>query len=135
VLSAEQYAPAEVIYRSFLPGAQWPESGTNVEYCLAFGHYNSTVPADFMKRFVGVAPRVFTGTNGLIFQPGVRLDPTTGRQVVMVTIDSLSFRDDAAQAWVFYIGPSTVASEELQLARQGVVWRVIKRKEETRTYF
>ena len=135
ILAPSQYNLAEVIYRNFLPGEQWPEANTNSLYCLAFGDHDATVPADFMARFVGAVPRVFTGTNGLIFGPGVATESESGRNVVRVTISTLSTHGDKAEARVFYIAPSMVADEKLQLAQAGAHWSVTKRKELMRSYF
>ncbi len=135
MLTASEYAPAEVVYRTFLPGQQWPESRTNFIYCLSFGGLDAPVPSDFMTRFSSPVPAVITGTNGLVFRPGATLEPKSGREVVRLTLYSLSIRGDRADARVFYVGGSEVVTETLRLARQDGRWKVTRMKEITRSYF
>ena len=135
VLTASEYAPAEVVYRTFLPGKQWPESRTNFIYCLSFGGLDVPVPSDFMTRFSRPIPTVITGTNGLVFRHGVTLDQKSGREVVRLTLYSLSIQGDRADARVFYIGGSEVVTETLRLDQQDGRWKVVRMKEVTRSYF
>ena len=135
VLTAEAYAPTEAVYRTFLPGKQWPESRTNFIYCLSFGGLDAPLPADFMARFSDPMPTVITRTNGLVFSPGVMLEPKSGRPVVKLTLYRLSIHANRADARVFYIGGSEVVTETLQLTRQAGRWNVTGMKEITRSYF
>ena len=136
VLPTSQYAPAEAVYRSFLPGAQWPESGTNLVYCLAFGTAGAAMPSDFMARFPGPMPRVITGTNGLAFpMPGVTVEHESGRAVVILQLRSLSIHGDHAKARVYYITGSSTVSETLQLAQRDGRWRVMQMKREWEVAF
>ena len=135
VLTASEYAPAEAVYRTFLPGKHWPESKTNFIYCLSFGGLDVPAPSDFMARFSDPMPTVITGTNGLVFRPGVALEPKSGRDVVKLTLYSLSIRDARADARVFYVGGSEVVTETLRLAEQNGQWKVTSMKEVTRSYF
>jgi len=135
VMTASEYAPAEVVYRTFLPGGQWPEAKTNFIYCLSFGGLDAPVPSDFMTRFAGPMPTVITGTNGLVFRPGVVLEPKSGRDVVRLTLYRLSVHGTQADARVFYVGGSVYATETLRLLQQDGRWKVTKMHEVTRSYF
>jgi hypothetical protein len=135
VLTASEYAPAEVVYRTFLPGEQWPESRTNFIYCLSFGDIDAPVPPDFMTRFSSPVPTVITGTNGLVRRPGLVSEPKSGREVVKLTLYSLEIQGDRADARVFYVGGSEVVTETLQLEQQDGRWKVTKMKQITRSYF
>ncbi len=86
-------------------------------------------------RFSSPMPAVITGTNGLIFRPGVALEPKSGRQVVRLMLPSLSIQGDHADARVFYVGTSEVVTETLRLAQQYGQWKVVRMKEITRSYF
>lgn len=135
VLTASKYAPAEVVYRTFLPGGQWPESRTNLIYCLSFGDIDAPVPSDFMTRFSDPIPTVITCTNGLMRRPGLVLEPKSGREVVKLTLYSLAIHGDRADARVFYVGASEVVTETLRLNQHDGQWKVKKMKEITRSYF
>jgi hypothetical protein len=136
VLHASQYAAAEVIYRSFLPGAQWPVSETNSVYCLSFGSPDEAVPSDFMAHFPGPLPRVITGTNGLIFpKPGVILERESGRKVVRLMLCSLSSHGGDAEARLIYATGSETVTETLQLAEQDGRWKITRMTEEKRAHF
>lgn len=101
-LTASEYAVAEAVYRIFLPGKWWPESRTNFIYCLSFGGLDAPVPSDFLTRFSGMTPTVITGTNRLAYRrPGVLLETKSGREMVKLTLYSLSIHDDRADARVF----------------------------------
>jgi hypothetical protein len=135
VLTASEYAPAEAVYRTFLPGKQWPESRTNFVYCLSFGGLDVPPPPDFMARFSDPIPVVITVTNGLAFGPGVRLEPKSGREVVKLTLHRLTVQGTQADARVFYVGGSEAVTETLHLIDQDGRWQVTKMKDETRSYF
>jgi hypothetical protein len=136
VLTASEYPPAEVIYRTFLPGKQWPESRSNFIYCLSFGGLDMSVPSDFMTRFSHPIPTVITGTNGLAYRhPGVLVQQKSGREVVKLTLYRLSILDNQADAQVFYVGGSEVVTETLLLTQQDGQWKVARMKEVTRSYF
>jgi len=135
VLTAAEYFPAEVAYRTFLPGGQWPEARTNFVYCLSFGGLDVPVPSDFMTRFSSPIPAVITGTNGLVSRPGVTKEAKSGREVVKLTLNSLLIQGDRADARVFYVGGSEVVTETLRLTLQNGQWKVARMKEITRSYF
>jgi hypothetical protein len=122
-LQISQYPAAETIYRNFLPGGQWPESGTNFIYDLSYAVADSPMPADFMARFSDSTARIVAGT---AFEPGVSVERKSGREIRRLFLRSLDIHGDNAEARFFYVFPSRVFEEQLELARKNGQWRILK---------
>jgi len=151
ILTSDQYAPAETVYRAVLPGGQMPEAKTNFVYRLSFGNTTDPLPADFMMRFSDSTTTVMTGTNGLIFTPGRVYQPAPGkdyivqpgrkseaasdRDVVEITFYWVSFHDDRARARFYYSSGSENITGIINIAKRHGEWSLTCMNEEMRTYF
>jgi hypothetical protein len=134
-LPTSEFAAAEAAYRSFLPGGQWTPSQMDLVYCLSYGNRGAALSSDFMTHFPGPAPRIITGTGALEFKPGTTVDRETGRQAVVLTLQSLAIRGDHADATMTCATGSMVVTETLELVQRADRWLVTQMQEKSRSYF
>jgi hypothetical protein len=134
-LPEANYAAAEAVYRSMMPGGNWRESTDELVYCLSFDVPGAPVPADFLKRFDQPTPRVTADSHGLESRPGATVERKSGQKVVMLKLLTLSIEHDHAEARVLYAPPSMAVTATLRLAQQDGRWVITEVKEESRNYF
>jgi len=90
------------------------------------------MPADFMARFSDPSVRVVAGNT---IPPGVSVERESGREVRKLFLRSLEINGDAAKAQFFFVAPSMVVSEKLELTQTNGRWSVTRMMEQERTYF
>jgi hypothetical protein len=126
VLTASEYAPAEVVFRLFLPTPPPPKQGwrTNLVYCLTYGRSHSPLPTEFMARFSAIPLRVITDTNALLFSTGGAItERASGRQAVVLALRSLDITGDHADASIRWIDSTRTVAQVVHFVKKDGDWK------------
>jgi hypothetical protein len=118
LLPPTQYAPAETVYRYFLPDDQPSGSATNFAYCLLFGKSDLPVSSDFLSLLSYKHVRIMRGYYDIDFQNGVPKDKLSARGMVFLKLRSVTVRGEQGNAVLISSMPSKTTTCKLKLEKQ-----------------